>query len=135
MEDRFTVLKITLVGPAKVGKTKLCESLVNRESYHDDYISTIGVNFFSHTLHEKKKKFQIWDLGGQPKFNFITKTYVKNSKLMLLCYSCASELSFRQLKEMYEDYRLNGFITDTAFIIIVTQVDNSEKFSDWDVSR
>ena len=59
------VLKVGMVGDARVGKTTLMVKYVENK-LDEDYIQTLGVNFLEKTvtLRNNDITFSIWDLGG-----------------------------------------------------------------------
>ena len=61
------VLKVSLCGAKEVGKSCIAQRLVDQEPY-SDYVSTIGVDFFALHLPNYGTKMNIWDLGGEPRF-------------------------------------------------------------------
>ena len=88
VDDEYDFLvKILLIGEPGVGKSSFCKRLYNNE-YDRDYSSTIGVDFFCifSDIDSKIYKLQIWDTAGQEKFRSITRSYYKNSKIILLMF-------------------------------------------------
>ena len=59
------VLKVGMVGDARVGKTTLMVKYVENK-LDEDYIQTLGVNFLEKTvtLRNNDITFSIWDLGS-----------------------------------------------------------------------
>ena len=83
-KDYDYLVKLLLIGDAGVGKSTLCEKL-SRGEFINTYNSTIGVDFFSLfvPIDHKMYKIQIWDTAGQERFKAITRSYYKNSKIVL----------------------------------------------------
>jgi len=83
-KDYDYLVKLLLIGDAGVGKSTLCEKL-SRGEFINSYNSTIGVDFFSLfvPIDHKIYKLQIWDTAGQERFKAITRSYYKNSKIVL----------------------------------------------------
>ena len=67
------LFKLLLIGNSGVGKSCLLLRFSD-DTYTNDYISTIGVDFKIKTveLDGKTVKLQIWDTAGQERFRTIT---------------------------------------------------------------
>ena len=97
------VLKISLCGDKKVGKSFIAHRLTNQEPYLD-YISTIGVDFFARRLPKCGIRMNIWDLGGDPRFRGITYPYIKGSNLLLYVYDMTREETICTLKDLHKTF-------------------------------
>lgn len=86
-DDYDFLVKILIIGEPGVGKSSFCKRLYNNE-FDNDYSSTIGVDFFCiyTTIDSKTYKLQLWDTAGQERFKSITRSYYKNSKIILLMF-------------------------------------------------
>lgn len=130
--DKLTVLKVVLVGASFSGKSMLSNRMVNREPYSDSYIGTIGVDFKIKSIHHKGKRLHIWDLGGQPRFEFLTRTYIKDCKLAILFYSVVDKDSFYNIKSLYNKYTDAGYMNGKSIIVVANKVDLDNKFNRWE---
>lgn len=74
------IFKVILVGDGAVGKTSLRDSYMG-ESFKGDYMLTIGVDFATKEIERDgtSYKFQIWDLAGQERFNFLRNQFLKGA--------------------------------------------------------
>jgi Ras-related protein Rab-6A len=74
---------------------------------------TIGVDFIILELtdYDKFAQFQntynihLWDTAGHEKFSAITKSYYRNSHIVLLCFDLTSRTSFIELNKWIEDIK------------------------------
>lgn len=93
------LVKMTTVGEQSVGKTCLVNRFVSSK-FTDVYDLTIGVDFSTKTIPvtykgiKKMVKIQVWDTAGQEAFRSITRSYYKNSAVVLLVFDVSSRDSF-----------------------------------------
>ena len=100
-----------MIGPEGSGKTCLMNRFADdsfTEKYEFckfSYLSTIGVDFKTKTVvcNGLVAKLQIWDTGGQPRFQSISKAYYKKTKIFLLVYDCQNVASFENLHLFHKD--------------------------------
>eukprot|EP01040_Poterioochromonas_malhamensis_P007764 gene7764-8397_t len=73
-KDYDQLFKLVLIGDTGVGKSCLLLRFAD-DTFTENYISTIGVDFRFRTVKIDKKtiKLQIWDTAGQERFRTITK--------------------------------------------------------------
>ncbi|KAL7720112.1 GTP-binding protein YPTM2 [Entamoeba marina] len=90
--------KILIIGESAVGKTAILERYCENE-FHEDLISTIGVDFKSRIVtHENKKiKLQLWDTAGQERFRNITSSYYRGTHGCLVVYDVTDVNSFDKI--------------------------------------
>ena len=77
------IIKSTLVGNCKVGKTHFIDNLLNRKK-PDKYIPTIGVDYAVYA--HRKSKLCIWDTSGNDRFLSILKNFIHNSTVLICLY-------------------------------------------------
>ena len=104
------LVKVTTVGEASVGKS----CLVNRFTtgrFTELYDITIGVDFATKTIstdykgNKKKVKIQIWDTAGQESFRSITRSYYRNSAVVLLVFDVSNRDSFAKINRWLNEVR------------------------------
>eukprot|EP00741_Cyanophora_paradoxa_P001046 tig00000455_g1007.t1 len=90
---------IVTLGDSNVGKTSLLLRFAD-DSFVDNYVSTIGVDFKNRTidLGGKTIKLQIWDTAGQERFRIISNTYYRLAQGIIVCYDVTSKESFDNVK-------------------------------------
>jgi small GTP-binding protein len=81
------VFKIILAGEGAVGKTTLVYRL-KTGTFLDDTKMTIGVDFYPYKVDYNGLAItlQIWDLGGQERFQFMHESYTRGGNLAILVY-------------------------------------------------
>jgi len=99
-----------LIGDATVGKTSLLLRFAD-DSFKDNYISTIGVDFRFRTLtiNDELIKLQIWDTAGQERFRTITSAYYRGSDGIIMCYDITNAASFDHVQDwLNEVHKVTG---------------------------
>ena len=98
------VFKIIIVGDAGVGKSCLLRRFAD-QSFTDNYINTIGVDFKVRTLelHGKTVKLNIWDSAGQERFRTIVNTYYRGAHGIVVVYDTTDRDSFEHLPDWLND--------------------------------
>jgi small GTP-binding protein len=104
--------KVILIGSSAIGKTSLCNN-IQKKDFNTDMPITIGVDFITLELtdYDEFAQFQntyniyLWDTAGHEKFSAITKSYYRNSHIVLLCFDLTSRTSFIELNKWIEDIK------------------------------
>ncbi len=92
--------KLSLLGDGGVGKTSIKNRYLTGK-FTDKYMTTLGVDFSSHTLEvdDKKVFIAIWDVAGQHVFSSIRKSYFEGSRGALTVFDVTRLESFENLLE------------------------------------
>ncbi len=100
------ILKICLLGEAKVGKTTLVYRYIENK-FRTDFRSTLGVNLLKKIVKigDSTISTQIWDLGGQEPFKKIRKLYLEGAEGALLLFDVTNQQSFIKLGEWISSFR------------------------------
>jgi len=122
-KDYDYLVKLLLIGEAGVGKSTLCEKL-SRGEFINSYNSTIGVDFFSLfvPIDHKMYKIQIWDTAGQERFKAITRSYYKNSKIVLFMIDLHDTEGIDNIEKYLNEIKTNCD-NDVKIIIIGNKTD------------
>ncbi|MEJ2249541.1 MAG: ADP-ribosylation factor-like protein [Candidatus Lokiarchaeota archaeon] len=103
--------KICIIGEGGVGKTSLVSLLQGREILTERR-PTVGLDIENSTL--DGIKCSIWDLGGQERFKFLWKDFLRGSGLtVLVCDS--TEHNIEKTKEIY--HRLSNHLGSKVIAI------------------
>ncbi|CCE62671.1 hypothetical protein TPHA_0D00270 [Tetrapisispora phaffii CBS 4417] len=112
------LFKLLLIGNSGVGKSCLLLRFSD-DTYTNDYISTIGVDFKIKTveLDGKTVKLQIWDTAGQERFRTITSSYYRGSHGIIIVYDVTDQESFNSVKMWLQE--IDRYATSTVLKLLV----------------
>ena len=101
--------RIITIGDSGVGKTSIIRRYVH-SIYDDESLSTIGVSFsYKEVVCGKDKiKLKLVDTAGQEKFKSLTKSYFKNTDVVLFVFALDDKISFNNIKEWIELFIQNN---------------------------
>ena len=103
-------IKTILVGDSQVGKTSLITQYT-RKTFDEEYIPTIAGDKSTKEVevNGKKETLEIWDTAGQEIYRNVNKIFMKGAKIAILVYDMTNEVSFKGLKQWYDEiYEING---------------------------
>lgn len=130
------LFKLLLIGNSGVGKSCLLLRFSD-DTYTNDYISTIGVDFKIKTveLDGKTVKLQIWDTAGQERFRTITSSYYRGSHGIIIVYDVTDQESFNGVKMWLQE--IDRYATSTVLKLLVgNKCDLEDKrVVEYDVAR
>ena len=100
--DNENEIKMILLGDCGVGKTNIISRYLKNE-FTEDELSTTGANYAMKKLNINGANFQvnIWDTAGQERYRSVTKMFLQDSQILLLCYSITDRKSFEHLNYWY----------------------------------
>ena len=110
------LFKLLLIGNSGVGKSCLLLRFSD-DTYTNDYISTIGVDFKIKTveLDGKTVKLQIWDTAGQERFRTITSSYYRGSHGIIIAVSYTHLDVYK--RQLYTSIVTRPHFRDTAIFL------------------
>ena len=126
--DSDFIYKYVVIGEAGVGKTSLVRQFIYNE-YHDNYNTTIGVDFScKHLLIEDKKiRVQIWDTAGQEAFRSIIQSYYKNTVGVIIVIDSWKKEEIKNIEYWRKEYfkKQHDEIPNTNifFMVVVNKID------------
>lgn len=114
----FFSLQLVLIGDNGVGKSCLLLRFADN-TFTENFISTIGVDFRFRTLKIDKKtvKLQIWDTAGQERYRTITSAYYRGADGIIMVYDVTNEDSFNHINEWFLE--VNRYASETCCKLIV----------------
>jgi small GTP-binding protein len=128
MNNKYDYLfKLIIIGDTNTGKSCLLQRFAD-DSYNNDFISTIGVDFKvkTITINDKMIKTQIWDTAGQDRFRSITNSYYRGVHGIIISYDITNKQSFVNIDRCMRNVK--DFVSDNAVkILIGTKSDLEEK--------
>ena len=102
-DDSDNSIKMIVLGDCGVGKTNIISRYLKNE-FKEGQISTSGANYAMKNLEIEGKVYQIniWDTAGQEKYRSVTKMFIQDSQILLLCYSIIEKQTFQNLEYWYK---------------------------------
>ena len=101
--DNDNEIKMILLGDCGVGKTNIISRYLKNE-FKENEMATSGASYAMKKINLKGMNFQIniWDTAGQEKYRSVTKMFLQDSQILLLCYSITDRKSFENLDYWYK---------------------------------
>lgn len=95
-------IKVILLGSCGVGKTNIISRYVKNQ-FDQDSISTAGANYALKHFPYKGVTYSIniWDTAGQEQYRAVTKMFIQDTNILILCYSITDRESFNELDYWY----------------------------------
>ncbi|CAJ1394935.1 unnamed protein product [Effrenium voratum] len=102
--DYHRLIRMLLIGDSGVGKSCLMLRFAD-DTYNDDYMCTIGVDFRIRTMliDGKTVKAQIWDTAGQERFRTIAASYYRNAHGIIVAFDLTDRESFRNVRQWLQE--------------------------------
>ncbi len=116
------LFKILTVGDGSVGKTTILQRYVDG-LFKEDQKMTIGVNFYLKRIQIRDfdVALQLWDFGGQDRFRFLLKKYVKGASGALLLFDLTNPVSIESADEWVKLVRMHN--SELPIILVGTKYD------------
>jgi len=121
------LFKLVVIGDTGVGKSCILLRFAD-DTFTENYISTIGVDFRFRTVKMAKKtvKLQIWDTAGQERFRTITSAYYRGADGIIMVYDVTSEDSFNHINDWFTE--VNRYTTEsTRKLLVGNKIDKANK--------
>ena len=103
MEDE-KIIKIILLGESGVGKTNLIQVALD-QPFQKEKISTLISSYYESEIiiQNKKYVYTLWDTAGQEVYRSLNKSFIKDSKIVILVFAINNRKSFEEI-----DYWINS---------------------------
>ncbi len=105
----LSAIKVGLLGDSSVGKTAICNSLMNVE-FAQDMLSTIGSDKLEtkFTLKDGKNiKLILWDTAGQERFRSVALSALKAAQGVVIVFDVTNKLSFENVGNWLQEIKDN----------------------------
>ena len=117
-ESSDNEIKMILLGDSGVGKTNIISRYLKNE-FKEKEISSSGASYAMKKIKINDINFNLnlWDTAGQEKFRSVTKMFVQDTQIVLLCYSIIDHKSFENLSfwlNLVKDIIGNDFVLGVA---------------------
>lgn len=96
-------VKVILLGDCGVGKTNIISRYTKNE-FRQNSLSTNGASYANKMILIDGMKYpiNIWDTAGQEKYRSVTKMFIQDTNVLILCYSITDRKSFESLEYWYK---------------------------------
>jgi small GTP-binding protein len=106
ISDYDYLFKVLVIGDCGVGKTSLLRRYVDGEEPKGQHVTTMGVDFKIKTLqlreiNDKVIKMQMWDTGGQERFQSIVQSFWRGAGGVLIVFAFDDRGSFENVQRIW----------------------------------
>jgi len=126
-------IKVALLGDSTVGKTAICNSLMNIE-FSQDMLSTIGSDKLETKFRLKNGteiKLILWDTAGQERFRSVALKAIKAVQGIVIVFDVTLKKSFQNIDLWLEEIKNN--FNNPSLVLFGNKVDmDKEK---WEVTK
>eukprot|EP01096_Ripella_sp_DP13-Kostka_P013004 TRINITY_DN554_c0_g1_i2.p1 TRINITY_DN554_c0_g1~~TRINITY_DN554_c0_g1_i2.p1 ORF type:complete len:419 (+),score=177.57 TRINITY_DN554_c0_g1_i2:72-1259(+) len=120
MSQTKILLKIIVIGDAKVGKTALQKQYANK-NFSPIYKPTIGADFES--VHNGKATLQLWDTAGQERFQSLGVAFYRGADAAIIVFDLHDRASFDHLDSWKKGFEENAGSTSIPMLLIGNKSD------------
>ena len=119
------LFKMIVVGDGSVGKTTLTQKLITGK-FQTKYKMTLGVDLSIKFLKIKQNvvKLQIWDTGGQERFQYVSPVYYRGALGALCCYDITQRVSFMNVQKWITN--VQNYCGNIPMVLVATKHDLEE---------
>ena len=121
-------IKITFLGEAGVGKTNLINVYMNK-NFNQNELTTFDPNQSFQTLMIDgiKLNINLWDTIGQEKYRSITKSFIKDSNIIIFVYDITRRFTFLELNYWISAVNEELDTNEVIFGVIGNKIDLFEE--------
>ncbi|MFX1535429.1 MAG: Rab family GTPase [Promethearchaeota archaeon] len=120
--NKEPLYKVCLVGDGEVGKSAILKRFLGAEErFQAEYKPTIGMGITvkSITIDNSIINFQIWDIAGQPHFEFVRASFYRGSSAIIMVFDLTSPQTLYHLQTW-----INEVMTNINYVIPFLVVGN-----------
>jgi small GTP-binding protein len=134
-EDKISlkVVKLALLGDSSVGKTALCNSLMNLE-FSEEKLSTIGIDKLETKFPLKNGteiKLVLWDTAGQERFRSMALKTLRAVQGIVVVFDVTKRKTFESVNSWLEEIR--ECLDNPCLILFGNKIDIDKK--EWQVTK
>ena len=114
--------KLVFLGPALSGKTSICNRFLTN-IFNPSLAQTIGIDFCVTTFNIGKLdiKLYIWDFGGEERFEFFYKDYIRNSNGAIIVFDLNNKRDYDKILKYISIIKRDN--NDKPYAIIGNKLD------------
>lgn len=122
-ENENPTFKVSLMGPASVGKTSILLRFT-KNNFFQDQTPTVGAAFASVNLETSKGQINlnIWDTAGQERYRSLVPQYARGSSAIILVFDVSNKKTFDGAIEIFEKENEN-FTGTTIWYLVGNKTD------------
>jgi small GTP-binding protein len=120
-------IKIGLLGDSHVGKTSICDALLNLE-FSTDTTTTVGILKYETKFplkNGKNIKLILWDSAGEERFRAVAMSSLKAVKGIVLVFDVTSKVSFQNINMWLDE--INNNCNNPCLVLFGNKIDLDQK--------
>jgi len=118
--------KVLMCGDSNVGKSSLVLRFADN-TYSEDFISTIGVDFKVKKLEVGNNMVQlaVWDTAGQERFRTISSGYYRGAHGIIIVFDVTNKQSFENISNWMQD--IDKYSLNIAKVLVGNKADLKDR--------
>jgi len=123
----LSAIKIGLLGDSTVGKTAICNALMNVE-FAEDMLSTIGSDKLETKFPLKNGnniKLVLWDTAGQERFRSVALTALKAAQGVVIVFDVTKKATFKNVDNWLQEIKDN--LSNPNLVLFGNKADLEER--------
>ncbi|MFD2588634.1 COR domain-containing protein [Croceitalea marina] len=125
--------KLVVVGRGNAGKTVLTKTLTNPEYKFSNQDSTLGISILKHPWYFKFKegnsnktfRFNVWDFGGQEKYDATHQLFITKNSLYLFVTEARQESNYLDFYLWLNTIKILG--SNSPVLVVLSKIDKRKK--------
>ena len=134
-EDKISlkVVKLALLGDSSVGKTALCNSLMNLE-FSEDALASIGIDKLETKFplkNGKEIKLILWDTAGQERFRSMALKTLRAVQGIVVVFDVTQKKTFESVNSWLEE--IKECLDNPCLVLLGNKIDKIKE--EWEVTK